>query len=407
MRALRGSLLAHGQRLPISLRSCGPNRRFPPFFPRAHLSSVPERTRKLPSAGKAWQWRTWQRNFLRGLLIGAVLTPAWILYDKYAKGSSFVQYRLVRKEPVSSTASIFHLEPESGSRCRKCEEFGWPEMISNFQFKQPQIQIVRAYTPLPPTQNGEGGGALRFLIRREHEGEVSNYIHSLPLGAKVELRGPNIEYHLPHDIKEVVFVAGGTGIAPALQVAHAMFDPPFPGHVRFEQDRRKILILWANRRREDCVGGGTRTSVVESANAPAGGLLNSVFRWVRSDPTPSQSPVTQEEQKRGLIVKELEDLAAAHPGQISVQYFVNEEDTWINARALDQALNIFDDDHVSREARNTQERRQIIISGPPGFITHIAGSKEWRNGREEQGAVSHLLAHALSQNPHNVKIWKV
>ena len=391
----------------MSLRSCGPNRRFPPFVARTHLSSVPERTRKLPSAGKAWQWKPWQRNFLRGILIGAVLTPAWMIYDNYRRGSSFVQYRLVKKEPVSSTASIFYLEPESGSRCRECEKHGWPAIISNFQFKQPQIQIVRAYTPLPPTQDGENGGVLRFLIRREHEGEVSNYIHSLPLGAKVELRGPNIEYMLPQDVKEVVFVAGGTGIAPALQVAHAMFDRPFPGHVRFEQDKRKLLILWANRRREDCVGGGIQPSSIPAATTPAAGFLKSISRWVRPDPMPDLPPATQETHNKGLIVSELEALAAAHPGQISVQYFVNEEDTWINARALDQALNIFDDDHVSREARNTQERRQIIISGPPGFITHIAGSKEWRNGREEQGAVSHLLAHALSQNPHNVKIWKV
>ena len=410
MRALRGSLLAHNQRLPLFSQLCGPNRRISPVPLRGHLSSVPERTRKLPSAGKAWRLKPWQRNFLAGILIGAVLTPVWIYYDDRKRKGGFEHYRLVKKEPVSSTASIFYLEPENKSAKLDVYKKAWQDGIWNLEFKQPQIQVVRAYTPLSPMHGVDGvEGALRFLIRREHEGEVSNYIHSLPVGSNVELRGPNVEYRVPKDVQQVLFVAGGTGIAPALQVAHAMFDHPvYPIPRLGGSGKRKLHILWANRRREDCVGGGTRTSTVEPATATAGGILNSIFQWAKPDGTPSPTLVVQEVHRTSPIVDELEALVAAHPGQISVQYFVNDEDTWINARALDEALAMFDDlERDSMYAYMERETRQIIISGPSGFITHIAGPKQWRRGREEQGEVSHLLAHALWKNPHNVKVWKV
>ena len=51
---------------------------------------------------------------------------------------------------------------------------------------------------------------------------MSTYLHRLPIGATIELRGPHVEYQIPSEVKNVIFVAGGTGIAPALQVAHAM-----------------------------------------------------------------------------------------------------------------------------------------------------------------------------------------
>jgi hypothetical protein len=114
-----------------------------------------------------------------------------------------------------------------------------------------------------------------------------------------------------------------------------------------------------------------------------------------------------------LIVKELEALKQKYPGQVTVEYFVNAEDTWIDEDAVFRALSRFDDKDFSVStatgAGSTAlvEQKQILISGPPGFISYLAGPKEWRNGREEQGSVSRVLAHAIAKNPHHVKVWKI
>jgi homoaconitate hydratase len=327
--------------------------------------------------------------------LGSIYFTTYRYYSEKKLKDAFVLYKLAAKEPVSSTASIFTLEPEEKSQDFQTYKDAWRKGIWNVQFKQPQIQIVRPYTPLPPEANGAQNEEeyLRFLIRRDPHGEVSSYLHSLPIGSKIELRGPNLEYELPSDVKQVVFFAGGTGIAPALQVAHAMFE------VDGNKGGRKLHILWANRKREDCVGG-----------------LNDTPASERVLPKPSWPGFfTPREPKaeipatlvRGVIVRELEELKEKYPGQVTVEYYVNEEDTWIDKDAVFLALNRFDDKDFSLGSATPQEQRQILISGPSGFISYLAGPKEWRGGREEQGGVSKIIAHAISMNPHNVKVWKI
>ena len=336
--------------------------------------------------------------------MGVIGVAGWYYYDDARSRSSFVAYNLVRREPVSSTASIFHLAPTSRSNDYEKYKTAWGQGIWNFQIKQPQIQIVRAYTPLPPTDGGsnDGYGALRFLIRRDAEGELSNYLHVLPIGARIELRGPNLEYVVSEQAKQVVFLAGGTGIAPALQLAHAMFESSADSEGKNLDIKKRLHILWANRRREDCVGGHNGSFPAASTEPPRG-LWSLFTKKTTSDIAETQAV------EAGPIVRELDALARANPGQITVEYFVNEEDTFINAKAVNRALGVFDDRPTSEAVGDPQEKeqRQIIISGPPGFIAYLAGPKEWRNGREEQGEVTKLMAHALSRNPHNVKIWKV
>lgn len=316
-------------------------------------------------------------------------------YNEKRLKDAFLVYKLVAKEPVSSTASIFHLEPEQNPQDSQVFREAWRKGVWNVQFKQPQLQIVRAYTPLPPIGNEaqSDDGHLRFLIRRDPHGEVSNYLHNLPVGSQIELRGPNIEYELTGDVKQVVFFAGGTGIAPALQVAHAMFEDDG------NRKGRKLHMLWANRRREDCIGG--YSDAPPSDPVPPKPFWTGFF-------TPSK-PKTEvpASLERGVIVSELEGLKVKYPGQVTVEYYVNEEDTWIDRDAVLKALSRFDDKDFSLRSATPQEQRQILISGPDGFISHLAGPKEWRGGREEQGGVSRIIAHAISMNPHNVKVWKI
>ena len=351
--------------------------------------------RRLRDSREPVRLTPWLRNFIIGACLGSIYFTTYKYYKEKKLNDAFVVYKVAAKEPVSSTASIFKLEPLEKPQDFQTYKDAWRRGIWNVHFKQPQIQIVRAYTPLPPNPNAPGNdeNLLRFLIRRDPHGEVSSYLHSLPIGSTVGLRGPNLEYELTPDVKQVVFFAGGTGIAPALQVAHAMFN------VDGNKEGRKLHILWANRKREDCLGG--------YSDAPPPEPVPPKPSWSGFFTTQKPKPEIPATLDRGVIVRELEDLKKKYPGQLTVEYYVNEEDTWIDKDTVLKALSRFDDKDFSLGSATAQEQRQILISGPSGFISYLAGPKEWRGGREEQGGISKIIAHAISMNPHNVKVWKI
>ena len=360
-----------------------------------YASSAPTPERKLPQTRKPFRVKPWQRNFLVGAVVGVSIYAGSKYYIDKQRRNAFAVYKLASKEPVSSTASIFNLEPQESPHDFAVYQDAWQKGIWNVHFKQPQIQIVRAYTPLPPLVGAteKDKHLLRFLIRRDPFGEVSNYLHSLPVGSNIELRGPNLEYHLTPDIKQVVFFAGGTGIAPALQIAHTLFDADG------NNKGRKLHILWANRRREDCLGG--------QSDAPPDEPIPPKPYWSGFFTTQKPKPTAPTTVERGAIVRELERLKERYPGQVTVEYFVNDEDTWIDRDAVFKALSRFDDKDFSLGSATPQEQRQILISGPPGYISYLAGPKEWSAGGEQQGSVGKIIAHAISMNPHNVKVWKI
>lgn len=379
--------------------------RLPSLWPaqRASFSSIPERVRRFSNYDGHRRWSPGTRRALVLVAAGSVAAVTWTWYNTNQQPDSFVAYKLVAKRPVSSTASIFELEPLQSSPRFELYKQAWKNGIWNVHVKQPQLQIVRSYTPLPPAADAATTDQqnLQFLIRKEPYGEVSNYLHSLPIGATVDLRGPNMEYPLMADVQQVLFFAGGTGIAPALQVAYSMFDhsPPNVDAAAAENHAKRLHILWANRRREDCLGG--------ASDPPPAKPVATKASWSGFLVKPKPTVVPGATTEKGVVVEELERLKAKHPGQVTVEYFVNEEDSWIDQDAVMRALSRLDDIDFSTTAAASPDQRQILISGPSGFISYLAGPKEWRNGREEQGQVSRIIAHAMAQNPHSVKVWKV
>lgn len=357
-------------------------------------SSTPERTRKWKGSEDQLPFQQYYKSVAVLLGISSAVYAGHSLYTRQQYHDSFVKYELVKKEPVSASSSIFYLKPREASKELDKYKDAWKSGIWNVQFKQPQLQIVRAYTPLPPIEAANSDDPVfRFLIRHDPYGEVSSYLHKLRVGTDIEMRGPNLEYPIPTDVKQVVFMAGGTGIAPALQVAHCMFD----GRALDESGKTKRLhILWANRRRDDCSGG-----ISDEIDGSAGKSSS----WTDMFFGRTKLAEVIQAQEKGTVVKELEALKTRYPGQITVEYYVNEESSMINEQAVARALSVFDDRFTGTADR--AEQRQVIISGPPGFIAYLAGPKEWRSGVEEQGVLARLLAHGLAKNPHNVKVWKV
>lgn len=300
---------------------------------------------------------------------------------------TFTPYTLVSKQPVSSTSAIFTLRNRDGGPDPEAVREGWKRSVWSVQVKQPQLQIARAYTPLPPGPNAPftrdgGSGDVRLLIRQEEGGEVSTYIHGLPEESTVEIRGPNIECELPHDIREVIFLAGGTGIAPAMQVAQALG----------RRTGSRMHILWANRRREECIGGvGDETQII-------GGRLG----WWKSffgisQPDGQQTLADgQRSHGKGVLVQELEALKERYSPQskgMTIQYYVDEEKTFIKPGDVAKRLGL------NREEEKGS--KVILVSGPDGFIEYWAGKKLWRDGREVQGPLGGVLGQM------DLKGWSV
>ncbi|OBT78916.1 hypothetical protein VF21_02775 [Pseudogymnoascus sp. 05NY08] len=294
-------------------------------------------------------------------------TPSSGLHDRI-----FTPYTITSKTPISPTSTIFTLSPPPSSSPTsptsdtQADPFAhlWPTIWS-LTFRQPQLQVARSYTPLPPSpttsSTSSTPGALRFLIRREHGGEVSTYLSHLPVGSTIDIRGPVIEHLIPPDVSDVVFLAGGTGIAPALQAVHAVL-----GEGRDESaegDKPKtVKILWANRRRDECAG------------APVPPLS-----WWRI-----WGSTAGESEPASPLVEELRGLEARYPGQVEVKYFIDAEGSFIDRRGILDAMK-------SAGAAEKEGRKLIMVAGPDGFVKHYVGPRVWEGGEEKQGPLGGVV----------------
>ncbi|KAI9683810.1 MAG: mitochondrial peripheral inner membrane protein [Trizodia sp. TS-e1964] len=336
-------------------------------------------------------WRAWMHG-ARWSGRGVGGTIASICYGIYnspgAADSSepihpteFSTFILARKEYVSSTSNIYTLKPkEAASTSAIRDNFYaglWRTGVWSVQFRQPQLQIARSYTPLPPPapeiSKSDASLDLRFLIRKEPDGEISDrYLDRLPIGSEIDIRGPHIEFEIPQDVSDVVFLAGGTGIAPAIQAAncalHSRASKPLKSYP-------KVHILWASRKREDCVGGGE----------PPHRAASYLWRLFTSSPRPK---ISAGGESQGVLVKEVEALKRIFIGSLDVDYFVDEEGSSITPDIVCKALSPKCIDSEPKKPGS----KLILVSGPDGFIRYIAGPKEWKAGSMEQGKIGGLLA---------------
>lgn len=285
----------------------------------------------------------------------------------------FVKYTLIGKDSVSSTCAIFRLRPSTGTTVDLADP-NLERAITSVEFKQPQLQIARSYTCLPQA-DGQHEDELRFLIRREQKGEVSNFLHRLPEGAELETRGLHPEFVLPENVNSVAFLVGGTGIAPAAQAADILAG------------QADVHILWASRRREDCIGGFSDTQT-EPKRTGWGfwGSSKPAKDIQRADDLPNA--------EKGALVTILESLkqrSAASNGRssrLAVDYFVDEEGSFIRPEDVKRMIY-----RLTKDQKDSDSGRNILfVSGPEGFLSYWAGSKQWANGREVQGPLRGVLS---------------
>ena len=291
----------------------------------------------------------------------------------------FAPFILESRERVSSTSAILNLLSLPKGLNTTIVSEAWKKGVWSVDVMQPELQISRPYTPLPPT-DGMEPEQLRLFVRQEPQGEVSSFLHKIYRGTIVNLRGPKIEYEIPENVDEILFLAGGTGIAPALQVVHTLFNH----RIKSTEDGPELRILWANRRREDSIDG----------------FDSSLDQQAQARPVPNSLKLTSKPSQNPLI-EEVESLRARHGGKVIVDYLIDEEGSYITETLLRTYLGGIDQT-VNQDG--TPRTKIILVSGPEGFVDAFAGPKRWQGGEEIQGPLGGLLKKI---DPQGWQIWKL
>lgn len=352
--------------------------------------------------------------------------------------TTFVAFTVVSREQISPTAFVLTVQPSdtlprtgplrvldfiSGpdrAAERSAELFDgiWATGATwSVEVKQPQLQVARDYTPLPPGgdslagSRGKGKPELRFLIRRMHGGEVSSYLAGLKVGDEVELRGPHYGFDVRRrlgDRDRVVFLAGGTGIAPALQVARIVLaEEKEAGESR---KGPRVDILWANRQRADCVGCPGLKDGKGELEGPDGPILEQLAELQKMHPGRITVRCTVDEERSFVQMDTLAGLVAS--GVRRAEGKEEAKDCWLHwqeAVAWRPAADV-DDEKTDKEADNCgcgSGKNLLFVSGPDGFIEHFAGAKRWANGMELQGPVGGILGKVKARYPDAMKDWLV
>lgn len=229
----------------------------------------------------------WRRHLPLMIGVGSLLWAGYAAY--YFLGDSkleeqsiltpdkFSVFKITCKQQLSDDLALIEIAPKfaASSSMLKSGTTMWNgKRLWSIQVKHPLIQIVRNYTPLPlyfmqsersdelpllrMIGTSEDEGRMCLLVKQYETGEMSRYIHSLPVGSDIEIRGPFIEHKFPYepadsqkmrqpmldiptrmkpepeldpfsDIKRssnIAMFTAGTGISTALQLLLSPHNPP-------------------------------------------------------------------------------------------------------------------------------------------------------------------------------------
>jgi ferredoxin-NADP reductase len=83
-------------------------------------------------------------------------------------------------------------------------------------------ELTRAYSIASPPD----GNRFAFCLNRVQDGFMSNYLCDLEVGAKISAQGPFGSFILRPPLRDTVFIATGTGIAPYRSMLQWLFADP-------------------------------------------------------------------------------------------------------------------------------------------------------------------------------------
>lgn len=327
------------------------------------------------------------------------------------------------------------------------------DKIWSVEIKQPQIMVVRSYTPLPlyflksaRTRSGEEepllkvidngeknmdhGGVMLFYIKRYDDGEVSRYILNKKVGEELEIRGPHVNYTFPfHPLKQLHrrptfydlpskieaenllsgikrdhnlpeydtldFYGAGTGIAPILQVLFSR--NPYRGFVNVHYSAKSDSELGALRRFLYFLEKVDRVRFIEHLDTNSKSVLS--LRDI-SRPLPPHYISQQKQETLALLQEQKSSDETDVNERLSRESFKKrlailegQTVTEKNEKPLKQEHGPYYQSALAQATVTSRETKPnaslALICGPDGYIEYVAGGKALATG--EQGPVKGLL----------------
>lgn len=383
----------------------------------------PEEPEYKPAASSAWK-----RHFpyLAGLgtLLWAGFAYKYFVSDSREQEQTvlvpdkFAKFRITYKEDVSDNVALIELSPKYEAHreiIRSKGGFWNGKRLWSIDVKQPEIQVVRRYTPLPLyyQQYKEGTetkallrmvgedqdeGRMVLLVKRYDDGEVSRYLHRLPVGSDVEIRGPYQEYRFPYSPVDeqpargpmldlpsrmpaedaypqgvpqpdnVAFFAGGTGIAPILQALMSK-NPP----------RGKVDVFYSVRRPEEIPLKRFLLFMEKAGRAKFHYFVDSDGKYMTSDDVPApvepnyvrggkaatrdaRVDALMDDMEREKKLIETDDRAAT---KAAAQRDADRKPSAVYRSVLQQV--------ADRKGVPDKGPALAVVCGPTGYVNYIAG----------------------------------
>jgi ferredoxin-NADP reductase len=142
-------------------------------------------------------------------------------------------------ESTSLSDYTKHLEFEVQSTPR----FGFVpgQWLSLKHVKSDGEEITRAYSIASPPD----GNRFAFCLNRVQDGFMSNYLCDLEVGAEISGQGPFGNFILRPPLRDTIFIATGTGIAPYRSMLHWLFADPS------RHQNKQFWLLFGSRHEKD------------------------------------------------------------------------------------------------------------------------------------------------------------
>ena len=249
--------------------------------------------------------------------------------------NNFKPFKLIAKSDLTGNTKLYRFElPEnqpSGLTTASC-------LVTKF-VGQDQKPVIRPYTPisLPSTR-----GHLDLAIKIYPGGAMGTHIDGLKIGDTLEMKGPIPKFpYTPNKFKTLGMVAGGTGIAPMLQIIDEVLNN--------SADKTIIHLVYGNQSEAD------------------------------------------------IILKDrIDSLVAKHPKQLIVTYVVDKATTssWMDADGWirqKHATGFVTKQLLSQSLPPPSNETMVFVCGPPPMMNAVSGPKapDWSQG-ETAGLLAEL-----------------
>jgi cytochrome-b5 reductase len=186
------------------------------------------------------------------------------------------------------------------------------------KYKGPEMQkpVIRPYTPISDVDQK---GTVDFIIKVYPNGPMSEHMHSMEPGQRLDIKGPIPKFQWKPNMHEhIALIAGGTGITPMWQTARHIFRNP--------EDKTKVTLIYGNLSEDDI-----------------------------------------------LMKREWEELENTYPQRFRAFYVLdNPPESWQGGKG-----------HITKELLKTVlpepkqgEKIKLFVCGPPGMYKAISGGKK-------------------------------